>query len=134
MSKNKTKAIKEYEKLISVQTNNIIALNNLSWLYMEENKYLKALEYSKQAYEINSEIPNVVDTYAQALLKSGNEVEALSKAQDAYELSKGINIDIALNLVETLLANNNDEEAHALLQDIKVVTAEQKEKKLVLSK
>lgn len=134
LSKNKTKAIKEYEKLISVQTNNIIALNNLSWLYMEENKYLKALEYSKQAYEINSEIPNVVDTYAQALLKSGNEVEALSKAQDAYELSKGINIDIALNLVETLLANNNDEEAHALLQDIKVVTAEQKEKKLVLSK
>jgi predicted Zn-dependent protease len=47
-----------------------VALNNLSWLYMEENKYSQALKYSKQAYALNSTIPNVVDTYAQALLKS----------------------------------------------------------------
>ena len=134
LSQDKSKAIKEYEKLISVQANNIVALNNLSWLYMEENKYLKALEYSKQAYGINSEIPNVVDTYAQALLKSGNKVEALSKAQEAYKLSKGLNIDIALNLAETLLANNNDKDASTLLEGIKVVTAEQQEKKLHLTK
>jgi len=134
LSKDKSKAIKEYEKLISVQSNNIVALNNLSWLYMQKDKYLKALEYSKQAYEINSEIPNIVDTYAQALLKSGDIVEALSKAQDAYKLSKGGNIDIALNLAETLLENNKNKEAYALLKDIKVVTAEQKEKKSRLTK
>jgi len=134
LSKDKSKAIKEYEKLISVQSNNIVALNNLSWLYMQKDKYLKALEYSKQAYEINSEIPNIVDTYAQALLKSGDIVEALSKAQDAYKLSKGGNIDIALNLAETLLENNKNKEAYALLKDIKVVTAEQKEKKSRLAK
>ena len=133
LSKDKSKAIKEYEKLISVQANNIVALNNLSWLYMQEGKYLKALEYSEQAYLINSEIPNVVDTYAQALLKSGDKVKALSKAQDAYKLSKGLNIDIALNLAETLLGNNKDKEAYALLKDIKVVTVEQKEKKLRLT-
>lgn len=128
------KAIVEYERLIKVLPENVVALNNLSWLYMEQGKFTKALAYSKQAYALDAKTPNVADTYAQALLKSDQVAEGLVKAKAAYELSKGRNIDIALNFVEALLANNKNEEAKLILEDVKVVTAAQKEKKQRLLK
>jgi hypothetical protein len=48
-------------------------------------------------------------------------------------LSKGKDTDIALNYVETLLANNNRVEAQRILSEITVVSAEQIEKKRKLS-
>jgi predicted Zn-dependent protease len=116
-----------------VKPNNIVVLNNLSWLYMSQNKLTQALQYSKQAYELNAKIPNVVDTYAQALLKSDKKAEALVKAKEAYELSKGKNIDIALNYAETLLANDNTEDAKRILSGITGVSAAQIERKRKLS-
>ncbi|MFT4725031.1 MAG: hypothetical protein ACI9YP_001438, partial [Colwellia sp.] len=58
---------------------------------------------------------------------------ALAKAKEAYDLSKGKDTDIALNYVETLLANNNRVEAQRILSVITVVSAEQIEKKRKLS-
>ena len=123
------KAIDEYERLVSATPNNVVALNNLSWLYMDQGKFVLALKYAKQAYNLTNNIPNVVDTYAQVLFKSGKKAEALVKAQEAYKLSKGKDIDIALNLAEILLANKNNEEANQILNDINTQTAKQKEKK-----
>lgn len=134
LTKDQNKAIIEYEKLVKAQPRNIVALNNLSWLYMEEGKLVQALQYSKQAYGLNAKMPNVVDTYAQALLRSGRKATALSKAKEAYELSKGKNIDIALNFVETLLANKDNTEAQRILKQTTVKTDAQKEKKRQLSK
>jgi putative PEP-CTERM system TPR-repeat lipoprotein len=122
------KAIVEYEKLIKVQPNNIVVLNNLSWLYMEKNLFSKALMYAKKAYSTSAENPNVVDTYAQVLLKSGDKVEALVKAEQAYKLSKAGNVDIALNFAETLLANNDKEQAKKILLEISIKTEVQKAK------
>jgi putative PEP-CTERM system TPR-repeat lipoprotein len=133
LAEHQDKAIVEYERLIKASPKNIVALNNLSWLYMEDKKYSQAQKYSKQAYALNSTIPNVVDTYAQALLKSGQKAEALVKAKEAYELSKGKDIDIGLNFVEALLANKNKDEARSILNGITGVTAVQIEKKKRLS-
>ena len=110
-----------------------MVLNNLSWLYMEQGQFFQALKYSNQAYGLNAEIPNVVDSYAQALLKSDKKPEALAKAKEAYELSKGKNIDIALNYAETLLANKNTEEAKRILSGITGVSATQIKRKSELS-
>jgi len=134
LAEHQSKAIEEYERLIKVVPKNIVVLNNLSWLYMDQNKLVKAMKYSKKAYDLNAEIPNVVDTYAQTLLKSGNKSEALVKAKEAYELSKGKNIDIALNFAETLLANKETKEAQRILEETSAATAEQKAKKQQLSK
>jgi len=134
LAEHQGKAIVEYERLISIVPNNIVALNNLSWLYMEQEKFTQALEYSKRAYALNAKIPNVVDTYAQALLKSKQKIAALVKAKEAYELSQGKNIDITLNLAETLLANDQNKEAQRILGSINVVSAAQKEKKQRLLK
>tara|TARA_R110002167_G_scaffold53_2_gene323 strand:- start:22483 stop:25254 length:2772 start_codon:yes stop_codon:yes gene_type:complete len=142
LAEHQDKAIVEYERLIKVVPNNIVALNNLSWLYMDQGKYVQALQYAEQAYSLTTQIPNVVDTYAQALLKSDKKVEALAKAQEAYDLSKekskekskGQDIDIALNFAETLLANNMHKKAKLILDEINAVTVKQKEKKQSLLK
>ena len=134
LAENQDKAISEYERLVTVSPKNVVALNNLSWLYMDKKEFSQALKYAKQAYNITNEIPNVVDTYAQVLLKSGNKIEALTKAKEAHELAKGEDVDIALNLAEALLANNNNEEAKLVLAEITAVTPAQKEKKQKLLK
>jgi len=134
LAEEQDKAIAEYEKLIVVAPNNVVVLNNLAWLYMEQSRFVPALKHITQAYNVNNKIPNVVDTYAQVLLKSGKKNEALVKAEEAYDLSEGKNIDIALNLVELLLANNNNKRAKLILGEITVVTDKQKEKKRQLSK
>lgn len=132
LSTDENKAIAEYEKLIKIQPNNIVVLNNLSWLYMGKSLFSKALMYAKKAYSLSAEIPNVVDTYGQILLRSGKKVQALVKAEQAYKLSKAKNVDIALNFIETLLANNDKARAKKILSEIsietKATTKAQKEK------
>ncbi|PHR83661.1 MAG: PEP-CTERM system TPR-repeat protein PrsT [Colwellia sp.] len=126
LSLDENKAIIKYEKLIKEQPNNIVALNNLSWLYMERNLFSQALIHAKKAYSLSAEIPNVVDTYAQVLLKSGKIAQALVKAEQAYKLSKPGDVDIALNFVETLLANYNKEQAKSILLKVTAKTKVQK--------
>jgi len=128
LSVDNDKAILKYEDLIKVQPNNVVVLNNLSWLYMEKGLFTEALMHAKKAYSVSAEIPNVVDTYAQVLLKSGKKAQALIKAKQAYELSKAGNTDISLNFVETLLANNNNVEARKILLKVSVKTNAQEDK------
>jgi len=134
LAEHQGKAIIEYEQLIRKTPDNVIALNNLSWLYMEEGKYAQALQHAEHAYKLSATIPNVVDTYAQALLKSAKVDEALAKAEEAYQISKGEDVDIALNLVETLLANSKVDEAQRVLTSINTVTPAQQARKQLLSK
>lgn len=127
-----TKAITEYEQLVKTQSANIIVLNNLAWLTMEQGQLDKALEYVELAYKLNPQVANVVDTYSQVLLKSDNKREALSKSKEAYELSKGKDIDIALNYIEILIANSRNNEAKKLLAKVEPNSNAQKNKKNTL--
>lgn len=128
LSTDKNKAINEYEKLIKIQPNNIVLLNNISWLYMEKKLFSQALTHARKAYSLSAEVPNVVDTYALILLKSGDKVEALVKAELAYKLSKAEDVDIALNFAEVLLANNDKVRAREVLLAITTETKVQKTK------
>ncbi len=122
------KALKSYEVIIKSQPNNAIALNNLAWLNMESDNIDAALVYTAKAYELAGNIPNISDTYAQILLKSGDKVAALEKANEAYTLSKGSNIDIALNYIELLILNSKDDQAKRLLNSVKPKSEAQAEK------
>lgn len=127
-----TKAITEYEKLVKTQSQNIIILNNLAWLTMEQGHLDKALEYVESAYKVNPQVANIVDTYSQVLLKSDKKREALSKSKEAYELSKGKDIDIALNYIEILIVNSRNNEAKKLLAEVEPQSNAQKNKKNTL--
>ena len=116
---NPEKAIQSYEVIVEAQPNNAIALNNLAWLNLESSNYEAALAYAEKAYELAGSIANISDTYGQVLLKSGDKVAALVKADEAYSISLGKDIDIALNYIELLILNNKVDMAKKLLTEVK---------------
>jgi len=126
------KAITVYADVVKKQPNNIIAHNNLAWLYLEENKVDKALIHSKKAFELAPHIANIVDTYGKVLLSSGDKRAALKYASKAAEITNGKDADIQLNYVEALIANSRSNEAKDILSKIITATDEQKNKKAEL--
>ena len=117
-----------YEKILINEPDNVTILNNLSWLYLEDGQFDKALPFVEKAYELAPLVPNVPDTYAQVLFKTGKKVDALEKSKEAYELSKGKDTDIALNYIEMLMINSQKSMAKKLLNKISPQSNAQKEK------
>ena len=126
------KAITVYDDVVKNQPKNVIAHNNLAWLYLEQDKVEKALIHAKQAFSLAPQIPNIADTYGKVLLKSGDNRGALQYASKAYDLSKGKDIDIQLNYIEALIANSRANEAKELLEKTSPKTDEQSKKKAEL--
>ncbi|MCP4986265.1 MAG: PEP-CTERM system TPR-repeat protein PrsT [Colwellia sp.] len=132
LENNTNKAITIYDELVKKQPKNIIAHNNLAWLYLEGNKIEQALVHAKKAYELAPHIANIADTYGKVLLGSGEKDTALKYATKASELAKGRDVDIQLNYVEALIANNHPKEAKDVLTKVITTTDEQKNKKAQL--
>ncbi|PKI17788.1 XrtA/PEP-CTERM system TPR-repeat protein PrsT [Colwellia sp. 12G3] len=126
------KAITVYEDVVKKQPKNVIAHNNLAWLYLEQNQMDKALVHAEEAYSLAPTIPNIADTYGKVLLKSGDNRGALKYASKAFDLAKGQDTDIQLNYIEALIANSRANEAKELLSQTPTKTDEQTKKKAVL--
>jgi len=129
LNQDNSKAITVYADIAKTQPKNIVVNNNLAWLYLEKGQVSKALVHAKVAFDLAPEIANVVDTYGKVLLKKGNKRAALQHATKASSLSKGKDIDIALNYAEALIANSRLNEAKAILDKIVTSTVAQKDKK-----
>jgi putative PEP-CTERM system TPR-repeat lipoprotein len=123
------KAITTYAEIVKTQPKNVVVNNNLAWLYLENGQIEKALFHAKTAFDLAPKNASVVDTYGKILLENGDKREALKYSAKASSLSKDKDIDIALNYVEALIANNRLNEAKAILEKAVTTTAEQKEKK-----
>jgi len=81
-------AIAEYERVLLTQPRNVLALNNLAWLYHEAGDN-RALDFAQQAYEQAPKSPAVMDTLGWILVQQGNierGLELLEKA--AYQAPK----------------------------------------------
>jgi putative PEP-CTERM system TPR-repeat lipoprotein len=129
---DRNKALIQYQQIVKDQPLNIVALNNLAWLTMERGELKEALVYCEKAYELAPNVANVVDTYSQVLLKLDKKREALAKSKEAYDLSKGEDVDVALNYIEILMVNKRNNEAKTLLAKVMAVTGLQKTKKAEL--
>lgn len=129
LENNSNKAIAVYDDVVKKQPKNVVAHNNLAWLYLEQNNISKALEHAEKAFELAPHIANIVDTYSKVLLGSGDKRAALKYASKASEIAEGKDVDIQLNYVEVLIANNRMNEAKDLLSKAMTSTDEQKEKK-----
>lgn len=68
---DKNNAIRQYQRVIELDKNHFVALNNLAWLLKDSNPR-QALAYSERAYKINPDSIHVLDTMALVLDKNGD--------------------------------------------------------------
>lgn len=81
-------ALNLYEKLLQQDETNIVALNNLAWLYFQKGKP-EAVEYAEKAYTLAPESAQVMDTLAWILLKSNKTERALGLLSQALSKAPG---------------------------------------------
>ncbi|NND69828.1 MAG: PEP-CTERM system TPR-repeat protein PrsT [Halioglobus sp.] len=79
-------AIEEYRTIVSLDENNVVALNNLAWYLLERNPE-QALVYAQQAFGLSPESSSVLDTLAMAQLATQRLPEARRTIDRALELS-----------------------------------------------
>jgi putative PEP-CTERM system TPR-repeat lipoprotein len=70
----KTLAASQYEQVVKAYPENVVALNNLAWLYAEQHDP-KALDLAKRAYKLAPQATGIADTYGWALI-AGNQAHA----------------------------------------------------------
>lgn len=117
MGSNK-QAIAHYETVTAV-TENVVALNNLAWLYWLDNSD-KALATAAQAYQLAPEAAAVADTYGWIMLHQGDKTKALKLIRTALA-SLPANPDIRYHLAKALAVNGDKaqakKEVNRLLRD-----------------
>jgi len=74
---NSEKSYENYEKVLAIDSANIVVLNNYAYYLSEENKQLdKAYAMSKQAIEAEPNNATYLDTFGWILFKMGKAIEA----------------------------------------------------------
>ncbi len=79
-------AILRYETALRSLPNNVIALNNLAWMYQDSNPE-RALELAVRAVQLDPENADVLDTFGWLLYKQNRADEAIQVLQRAQQLS-----------------------------------------------
>jgi tetratricopeptide (TPR) repeat protein len=79
-------AIELYEKVVTAQPNNVVALNNLAWLLREDNNS-RALELASRASELAPEAADILDTHGWVLHLGGNHAQAKPIIEKALALA-----------------------------------------------
>ena len=75
-----------YEQIVTVQPNNLVALNNLAWLLREKNNS-RAIELASRANELAPEAPDILDTHGWVLHLGGNHAQAKPIIEKALALA-----------------------------------------------
>ena len=83
---------------MEINANNVIALNNLAWIYGEDEAD-KALIAGEAAYNLASNRPEIMDTYGWFLYKNDRADEAVTVLKEAVKLAPD-NAEIAEHLKE----------------------------------
>lgn len=91
-------AIALYQQVLTLSPDNVIALNNLAWLYHQQQDP-RALATAEKAYQLADEIASVVDTYGWLLVQNGQRDKGISMLEQALALAPE-NPEIAAHLAE----------------------------------
>jgi tetratricopeptide (TPR) repeat protein len=115
-SGSKDEASKTYATLIEVAPDNVVALNNLAWLYHENNDE-RAVGLARRAFELSAENAAVADTYGWILFKAGKIDESLPILEKAHALQPDSR-EIAMHLAEAYRAVGRDDKAKQILKSV----------------
>lgn len=97
---------------------NILALNNLSFIYHEFNNADKAIEFAKKALREAPDNAAVIDTYGQALLLNKQADAALQQFNKVLDIAPN-NTDSIINKAKAYIQLGDKETAITLLSTIK---------------
>ncbi len=118
---DKARALKDYEAVIERQPGNVVALNNLAWLYYER-KDPRALELAKRAYDRFAERAEIIDTYGWLLVEDGQVEQGLKLLERAVDRAPD-NPDIRYHRAAALARSGEREQARAELEALLGQTA-----------
>ncbi len=74
----------ELEIILKNEPRNFLAMNNLAWVHIEQTHYKEALVNAHKAYKLVPSHPDIADTYAWALFKTGK----IQQAKEIISLAK----------------------------------------------
>ncbi len=83
---NSNAAIQAYEELLSHEADNVIALNNLAWLYFTQGDP-RAMQLGQRAVELSPENPAALDTYGMILIGDGQTEQGIQWLEKAVQLA-----------------------------------------------
>ncbi len=109
-------AIENYEKLLSQRPDYLPVVNNLAWLYNEQNDK-KALRHARRAYELAPDNPAIIDTYGWVELHQGDSKKALRLLQQASMKAPHVP-EIKYHLAVALVRNGQPGDARLELQQL----------------
>jgi tetratricopeptide (TPR) repeat protein len=82
-SGNTTQAITQYRQILTIDQNNVFALNNLAYLLANSNQPDEALAFAQRAKELRPSVPQVEDTLGWVLVQKRIYNEAVRHLQSA---------------------------------------------------
>ncbi|GJL75247.1 XrtA/PEP-CTERM system TPR-repeat protein PrsT [Nitrosomonas sp.] len=117
LSKNQyAQAAKEYEAILKKNSQHLMSLNNLAWLY-QQNKDPRALEYAEKAYKIAPEAPAIQDTLGWILAENGEIDRALPLLEKAAA-GQSENATIQYHYAYALTKAGNQARARQILGEL----------------
>jgi len=114
--KNSSAAKYLYTKVIEIDSDNAVALNNMAWLLRDEDNIL-ALEYASRARALKPQSQNALDTLAVVLLKNGDSALAKKTISKALAINPD-NSSVKYHRAMIDVAMGDQESAVSVLTEI----------------
>lgn len=119
-------AIKEYETTLTLEPNNVTALNNLAWLYSFSD-INKAITMAEKAYRASPNNAGILDTYGWILVKNNQAKNGLKLIKQALDREPKI-LDIQYHYAVALVKAGNKNQGKKLLSQLLSNTNEFKDR------
>ena len=109
-------SIANYEAVLKEQPQNVLALNNLAWLYFQRGDS-RALDLAQRAYKQLPDRAEIIDTYGWLLVQGGNTERGLTLLERAVRLAPS-NLEIRFHLAAALAKAGDTERARSELRGL----------------
>jgi putative PEP-CTERM system TPR-repeat lipoprotein len=106
-----------YEKIVEMEGETPVSLNNLAYVLHGVKKFDKARETALKALELAPDTPSILDTLGWIEYESGNTAEAYKHLSNAVKLAPKDN-GLMLHLAEIQITIGQKEQAKALLKKL----------------